>query len=135
MAKFMKKFSVEALMAEVGSYENTFLLAMQDEELVGYIKLVDSKIFTEIPYRESIEIARIYVDQKMIGKGVGHRLMESGISIAKELNKEVVWLGVWEHNENAVKFYTKWGFERFGDHIFMLGDDAQTDWLMKKELT
>jgi ribosomal protein S18 acetylase RimI-like enzyme len=54
--------------------------------------------------------------------------------MAREKNKQLIWLGVWEHNERALAFYLKWGFERFGEHIFMLGDDTQTDWLMKKEL-
>ena len=30
--------------------------------------------------------------------------------------------------------YQQWGFEKFGTHTFMLGDDPQTDWLMKKQL-
>jgi ribosomal protein S18 acetylase RimI-like enzyme len=50
------------------------------------------------------------------------------------MKKDNIWLGVWEHNHQAIKFYTTWGFEKFGDHLFLLGDDPQTDWLMKKEL-
>jgi ribosomal protein S18 acetylase RimI-like enzyme len=46
----------------------------------------------------------------------------------------MIWLGVWEHNEHAISFYKKFGFEQFGDHIFMLGNDAQTDLLLKKNL-
>jgi ribosomal protein S18 acetylase RimI-like enzyme len=69
-----------------------------------------------------------------IGKGIGKALMLKCIEIAREKKSDVLWLGVWENNQRAIDFYTKWGFEKFSTHIFMLGDDPQTDWLMKKEL-
>jgi ribosomal protein S18 acetylase RimI-like enzyme len=60
--------------------------------------------------------------------------MQRCIEIAKEMHREIIWLGVWEHNQQAINFYTKWGFEKFGEHDFVLGNDVQTDWLMKKDL-
>ena len=60
--------------------------------------------------------------------------MKTCLHYAEEQDHDVVWLGVWEQNEQAKEFYNKWGFEKFGEHIFMLGDDAQTDWLMQKKL-
>ena len=67
-----------------------------------------------------------------IGKGVGKKLMEASIDIAKEKGKKALWLGVWENNQRAIDFYTKWGFQKFSEHAFMLGNEIQTDWLMKK---
>ena len=60
--------------------------------------------------------------------------MKKCLDLASELKKELVWLGVWEHNPRAIDFYKKFGFEKFGTHIFYLGDDAQEDWLMLKRL-
>jgi ribosomal protein S18 acetylase RimI-like enzyme len=60
--------------------------------------------------------------------------MEAAIQIAMDHKKAVIWLGVWEHNRRAIDFYIKWGFKRFGEHIFMLGEDAQTDLLLRKTL-
>ena len=45
-----------------------------------------------------------------------------------------IWLGVWEENPRATRFYQKNGFVAFGKHIFKLGDDEQTDILMKRPL-
>ena len=70
----------------------------------------------------------------MIGKGVGSQLMEASLHEARRKNKEVVWLGVWERNQRAIDFYLKWGFEKFDETDFLLGDDVQRDWLMKKVL-
>ncbi len=82
-----------------------------------------------------MEIARLYVSKDAIGNGVGKLLMQESISIAKQRGKSLIWLGVWEHNKRAIDFYTKWGFEKFATHFFKLGDDNQTDWLMKKSLS
>lgn len=135
MDKFMnEQFTAEKLMAETGEAGNIFLLAYDGDEPVGYAKLNECKESEELKDRNALEIVRIYAVTRAIGKGVGSALMQRCLETAAAMNKEVVWLGVWEHNHRAIDFYTRWGFEKFGTHIFLLGDDPQTDWLMKKEL-
>lgn len=135
MDKFMSEtFTKEALMKEVGANGNIFFLAFDGELPVGYARMRESVNPPGIEEKKSMEIARIYALQSYIGKGVGSALMKKCIDQACELNKEIIWLGVWEKNQKAIHFYRKWGFEKFGTHIFILGDDPQTDWLMKKEL-
>jgi ribosomal protein S18 acetylase RimI-like enzyme len=135
MDKFMnEQFTREKLMEEVGAAGNVFLLAYMGDEVAGYVRLrvTPNPILTD--NSSAIEIARIYAVQHSIGKGVGSALMQRCIDIARQKNAGVIWLGVWEKNQKAISFYTKWGFEKFGDHMFMLGNEAQTDWLMKKVL-
>jgi len=122
------------LMAEVGAPGHFFLLAYSDQELQGYVHLKKSINPEGLENISAIEIGRIYALQKAIGRGVGSSLMQASINLALNRNEKVIWLGVWEHNQKAISFYLKWGFEKFGDHIFMLGDDPQTDWLMRKNL-
>lgn len=38
-------------------------------------------------------------------------------------------------NKRAFEFYLKWGFEIFSSQVFLLGNDVQKDWVMKKNLT
>jgi ribosomal protein S18 acetylase RimI-like enzyme len=135
MNKFMDlQFASETLIKEVGAEGNTFLLAYEAEEPVGYARVRESKAPEALGSIPSLEIARIYAVTQTIGKGVGKSLMQKCIEIAKEKKKGIIWLGVWEKNQRAIDFYTKWGFEKFGEHPFLLGDDVQTDWLMKKTL-
>jgi diamine N-acetyltransferase len=134
MDKFLNEtFTREKLMEEVGAPGNTFLLAYNGDEPVGYVRLRES---TKVMLQEekALEIARIYAMQASIGKGVGSALMQKCIDIARQKNVKVLWLGVWEKNFKAISFYRKWGFEQFGEHVFMLGNDPQTDMLMKKVL-
>ncbi|HYM95001.1 MAG TPA: GNAT family N-acetyltransferase [Chitinophagaceae bacterium] len=133
---FMNKvFTRKELIKEVGLKGNIFLLAYSEDEVAGYVRMRESNAPPALGNAVPMEIARIYTTKKFIGKGVGHALMEKSIVISKEMKKEVVWLGVWEKNQRAIDFYLKWGFEKFDEHDFVLGNDIQKDWLMKKILS
>jgi ribosomal protein S18 acetylase RimI-like enzyme len=132
MELFMnEQFTKERLMQEVEKGAGIFLLAYDADEAVGYARIrVDNKL----KHEDAVEVARIYALDKAIGKGVGKALMETCLQIANDMQMKAVWLGVWEKNERAIAFYRKWGFEKFGEHKFLLGTDLQTDCLMKKIL-
>lgn len=135
MDKFMnEQFAREKLIREICEPGNTFLLAYYGSTVAGYVKLQEGNNPKNIGPAAAIEIVRIYAVKSMIGKGIGNQLMATCIDIATKRNKEVIWLGVWEQNQRAIEFYTKWGFKKFGEHEFILGNDIQTDWLMKKDL-
>lgn len=130
-----EQFTREMQMAEVGAPGRIFILAYVDDEPAGYASM---RATVEKPKgldnENAIEIVQVYSEQRMIGKGVGPALMRTCVELAREQGYDWVWLGVWEHNYRAQAFYTKWGFERFGEHIFIVGLDAQTDWWMRKKL-
>lgn len=130
MEKFMaEQFTGEKLMAEVGTPENTFLLANVAEKPAGYACLREWK-----GDPAKIEIARLYADVEFIGKGIGKALMQACIGLAEQRGKKTVTLGVWDKNERAIAFYAAWGFEKVGQHDFVLGSDVQQDWIMQKQL-
>ena len=129
-----RQFTRDVLVAEVGLSYNTFLLAYKNGLLAGYVKLRESRGPMELKGFPSLEIARIYVAKSMIGQGIGKELMQCSIDIARSRQKELVWLAVWEKNDRAFKFYTRWGFETFSRQVFVLGTDLQNDWIMKKIL-
>ena len=135
MDKFMnEQFTREKLINEVKQPWHFFFLAYMSNEVVGYVKLREGLVPAQLDTRSSLEIARIYSVQHMIGKGVGKKLMQTCHDIARQKAKTFLWLGVWQQNQRAIDFYTSWGFEIFGEQEFILGDDRQTDWLMKKNL-
>jgi diamine N-acetyltransferase len=135
MHLFMEKqFPREKLITEVGAPGNVFLLAYLGDELAGYAFMCETTAPSALAGSRPIEIGRFYAEKHMIGKGVGRALMQNCLKTAAELNKDMVWLGVWEHNQRAIAFYTRWGFEKFGEHIFVLGRDPQTDWWMKRKI-
>lgn len=128
-----EKFTRENMADELSDPHNRFLLASIQDEVVAYAKLRSSKIPDELKGKKCIEIERMYILKEFKGMEIGSSLMEECIRYATENQYETVWLGVWSENP-AVKFYEKWGFEWFGFHTFVLGNDHQRDELMKREL-
>ena len=127
-------FSNEKLEKELNNPESIFYFVFTGEELVGYFKLNFGAAQTEVNDDCSVEIERIYVLGQYQGKGIGHQMLQKVVSLAKELNMAYVWLGVWEHNPGAIRFYQKQGFQKFGEHPYYIGEDKQTDWLLRLEL-
>lgn len=136
MDKFMNEvFTREKLMAELDLADNIFLLACLENTAAGYVRLRDKHLpEASLPSNNVIEIARIYTATNIIGKGIGSALINKCIAIAKEKKRDYIWLGVWESNHKAIKFYERFGFKRIGEHNFLLGNDLQTDWEMALKL-
>lgn len=129
-------FNPEKIKEELNEPGSLYILAYMNNELAGYARVRSStEVKDEFPGKKTIELQRIYALRKFIGKGVGKALMNYCITLAKEQGCEILWLGVWEHNHRAQEFYNRLGFERFSSHVFMLGNDAQTDILMKLKIT
>ncbi len=127
-------FSREKLTTELNDKNSEFYFAKIENEVIGYLKLNFGESQTELKDNKSLEIERIYVPKEFHGKSVGQILYDKAIQVAKQKNAEYVWLGVWEENPRAISFYKKNGFVEFDKHIFRLGDDEQTDIMMKLKL-
>ncbi len=135
MHKFLhEQFTRGKLIVEVGQPNLQYFLAYVGHQIAGYVKLREGMQPEAIKKENGLEIARLYASKEFIGKGIGKALMEQSIEVAKGKNKQVIWLGVWEKNSRAIKFYQDWGFIKCGEHDFLLGNDLQTDWLMKKHI-
>jgi ribosomal protein S18 acetylase RimI-like enzyme len=126
-----ESFSNEKLSSELNSPHSSFYFAEIDNNVVGYLKINFGASQTELKDNKAVEIERIYVLQAYHGKKIGQLLFNKAIEIAKEHKANYVWLGVWEENHRALQFYKKNGFVQFDTHIFKLGNDEQTDIMMK----
>jgi len=127
-------FSYEKLTAELTNGDSEFYFAILENEVIGYLKVNFGNSQTELKDNKALEIERIYVSKEFHGKKVGQLLYDKATEIAKEKNSEYLWLGVWENNLRALSFYRKNGFVEFDKHIFKLGNDEQTDLMMKLKL-
>jgi len=129
-----EKFSTEKLTEELTNKDSEFYFAALDDKVIGYLKINFGPSQTELNDEKSLEIERIYVSKEFHGKNAGQLLYEKAIEIAKQKNSYYIWLGVWEQNLRAISFYKKNGFTAFDKHIFKLGNDEQTDIMMKHQL-
>ena len=135
MQKYLdENLSIEKLKTELENVNSEFYFAENNGEILGYLKLNFKDAQTEKVEENHFEIERIYVLKAFLGQKIGQILFDKAIEIGREKNLEYVWLGVWEENHRAIRFYGKNGFEIFGKHDFVLGEDVQTDLLMKMKI-
>ena len=133
MQKYLdENLSLERLKNELENLDSEFYFIENENKNLGYLKLNFGNAQTEKVEENYFEIERIYVLKAFLGQKIGQILFDKAIDIGREKNLEYVWLGVWEENHRALKFYKKNGFEIFGKHDFVLGEDVQTDLLMKR---
>ncbi|SHN09948.1 GNAT family N-acetyltransferase [Chitinophaga sp. CF418] len=136
MKKYLdENFSPEKVSAELSNPDSQFFIAWEGDTPIGYLKLNTGKAQTEPQEDSAIEIERIYVLGAYHGKKIGQLLYEKALEVAQIQNKSFIWLGVWEENPRAIRFYEKNGFVAFSKHIFKLGEDEQVDVMMKKVLS
>ena len=128
-------FSINKITTELNDENAEFYFAKIDQKIIGYLKLNFGQSQTELKDDKALEIERIYVLKEFHGQKVGQILYNKAIEIAKQKNADYVWLGVWEENPRAINFYQKNGFVEFDKHVFKLGEDEQTDIMMKLKLT
>ena len=127
-------FSTDHLKDELNNQGSEFYFAVVDRRTVGYLKLNYGQSQTELKDENSLEIERIYVFKEFQGKGIGQMLYDRALEVARSRDSDYVWLGVWEKNPGAIRFYEKNGFVEFDRHIFKLGEDLQTDIMMRLKL-
>lgn len=125
-------FSPGRIVEEIRDPACTFLLAFAGDELIGYAMLRDRQPPPGVPAGRSVELARIYLEEKAIGQGYGAALMQASVEKAVERGCKSIWLGVWEKNGRAIRFYEKWGFSQVGADAFAFGDEIQTDLVMAR---
>ena len=133
-AYLAQAFTEDKLTKEMQEPASTFIVASLGGKLVGYTKLNLAAAQADVQDPKSVEVARLYTLEEVWGKGLGQLLLDAGINFARQEGKTWLWLGVWEHNARAIRFYEKNGLRIFGSHPFPFGDEIQNDWLMRMEL-
>ncbi|MBC9798052.1 GNAT family N-acetyltransferase [Sinomicrobium sp. FJxs] len=124
-------FARDRLIQELGSEAILFYLAYANGKPAGYFKLNRAGAQTDINEPGSLELERIYLLKTYQGRELGRDLIQKAIEICRDQKASYLWLGVWDQNARAIRFYEKNGFVKFGEHPFFIGRDKQNDWLMK----
>ena len=129
-AHLARAYGVAQQTAELTDPDIVTLLAEQAERLVAYAQLRRGPPPACVAGPDPFELLRFYVDRAAHGTGLAQALMAAVQDAAYAAGARHLWLGVWEHNPRAIRFYVKCGFVDVGSHEFVLGADRQTDRVM-----
>ncbi len=127
-AHVARKFSEEKQRAEIEDPTRHMLVVEVDGMLAAYA-LVQHPSPCPVTWTDgpTAELERIYVDTPWKGRGLADALMEAILEKAAAVGAESIWLGVWEENPRAIRFYERHGYREVGTTVFVYGNDPQTD--------
>jgi ribosomal protein S18 acetylase RimI-like enzyme len=136
---FRETFAAQNRAEDMDAYcARAYTAAQQRREIETGVMLVveDDGEFVAYAYVKKepsqwgdVELARFYVDAKHHGRGIAQQLMSA---VENEARGATLWLGVWEHNPRAIRFYEKFGFIKAGSQPFLVGSDLQTDFVLTR---
>ncbi|UWX55051.1 GNAT family N-acetyltransferase [Maribacter litopenaei] len=126
-----KAFSKEQLTLELENPQTQFYFVYLEGKLVAYFKLNCGDAQTDVKQEDCTELERIYVLKAFQGRQLGNQIVQWIKDKVESDKKSFMWLGVWEKNPRAIAFYERHGFYKFGSHPYYIGNDKQTDWLMR----
>lgn len=135
MAAYLgEAFSPAKQAEELARPERYCLLATVDGALAAYASIIDGEGNDDVAATHPVYLERFYVDRRWHGQGVAAVLMDAMTAHVRALGADVLWLGVWERNAKAIRFYEKQGYETVGAQTFRLGSDLQRDCVMRLRL-
>ena len=135
MVRFLEEdYETVKLVKEIENPNSRFYFLMVQNEIAGYLKINVGDAQTEHLRENALEVERIYLRSSFQHRGLGNVLLDFAEKTAREEGKDYMWLGVYEKNVPAQHFYKRHGFSKVSQHIFQVGSDPQTDWLLVKKL-
>jgi ribosomal protein S18 acetylase RimI-like enzyme len=130
----LESFSPAQIKKEFNDANSTFFIAELNGKAVGYAKLRENSAVACLENENAVELHRIYILERAKGKGVGGKLLNRCFETARAKGYETIWLGVWEENPAAIRFYEKTGFAKVGELEFPYGENVGTNYVMKMNL-
>ena len=112
----------------------TLLVATTGDALSGYVQLAPTPPPACVTGPAPIELARLYLDPRIIGRGHGAALMRAALQAATRGGWRTIWLGLHYRNQRARDFYRRCGFADVGTREFVFGGRAYDDPVMAMPL-
>lgn len=131
-AYLAKSFGADIQRAQIATPGECYLLACEGEEIVGYCRM--GGVDMPVDPTDAVELHRLYVHERVKGRGVAQALMDQAIAWAKARGAGAIYLSVWENNPRAQAFYRRYGFEDHSEWSFMVGSVADRDLIWKLTL-
>ena len=129
-----RHFTEEAIRQELETPEFQFLIVREGETMAGYAKLRRDRQPRGITDTRCLQLERIYILKAFQARGIGQQLIEHIRNMARTAGDRVLWMQVWQQNEQALAFYHKAGFTICDTAAFHLGKEVTQDYIMRSDI-
>jgi ribosomal-protein-alanine N-acetyltransferase len=137
----LESWSYNDLIAEIQRDDSIALVAIIQFEVIGFcmarlinIKLQSNAIYSENNNITECEIYNIAVKKKYQGQGIGKKMLDEVILIAKMNKSQAVWLEVRDSNFKAKNFYRVNSFEQVYERKNFYSNPPEKAIVMKRNL-
>lgn len=128
-------YSIEAVKDDLNNPNRVFLVAEDDCRMVGYCKLgLNNKLDYDTGGVPTMELKQLYLRGAQTGGGIGSALMAWALDEARRRGFEQVILSVYSENHGGQRFYKRHGFEKWGDTIFMVGNQRDDEFIFGRKV-
>lgn len=128
-------YTPQAIETEMANANRLYQVAQDGNDLVGYCKLgLDLSLDFDPGTRRPMELKQLYLLGKRTGGGVGAGLMDWALSEARARGFDAVILSVWSGNHRGQNFYRRYGFEKWGDTVFLVGEQRDEEYIFGLDL-
>jgi diamine N-acetyltransferase len=125
----------DAVADEIAGPSCTHCLVEDAGELIAYCKLrYPSHYVSYSDAKNPIELGQLYALPGRTGGGIGTRLMDWALGVAREGGHDAVLLSVYAENYGAQRFYQRYGFAKIADITFKVGDHFDPEFLYELKL-
>lgn len=129
-----RAFTPTMIRQALTSNATTYLVAEQNERLLGYSKCAATAAPPCVKAKPAVELVNLYVHPAYQGNGVGRQLLHETIQGVTAQAPTILWLCVWQANQRAVDFYQRFGFTIVGKTEVYVDGVVFDDWVMQKEM-
>ena len=99
--------------------------------MVGYCKIGALSVPVKTPLQGAQELRQLYVLAALQNQKIGTKLAAWAVNQFKQRGCPEVYVSVWSENIGAQRFYQRLGFEPFGEYSFMVGEQADREFIMR----
>jgi ribosomal protein S18 acetylase RimI-like enzyme len=130
---FLSDFTLERWRSELSDPRYAFRIAQEDGLPFGYIKLgpISLPVESAVP---AVELKQLYLLKEWHGSGAAKVLMGWALAEAAARGARELYLSVYTENWRARRFYDRFGFVFHASYVFMVGEHADEDMIMRLEL-
>ena len=133
LASFLADNTARQFAEQIANPDYTLRLAERDSALLGYAKLGPLKLPVEAP-GPAAELCQLYLLPTARGTGIAGALMDWAFAEARAGGSETLYLSVFTENHRARAFYARQGFREIGPYAFMVGEHADEDIILARDL-
>jgi ribosomal protein S18 acetylase RimI-like enzyme len=113
-------FSEENFRKELSNPKFQYHILYYKEKMAGFSKVIFNQKNEHVVDKNATKMERLYLLKEFYNLGLGKELLNFNSTLAKKHKQAGIWLFVWIENLKAIAFYKKMGFQKVGEHDFVL---------------